>query len=131
MEIVGSEPPLVTVVAMLEGEVETPAWVDDATIGPFVDGVEGEVREGGPMWGWPILPIDKDFSMDPNGSILLTDSLSWERGPPIEGGPDELPPPPNSGELRSKWEETGGMLVEELLEIDPPTIDIRDPLLIP
>lgn len=48
---------------------------------------------GGPIWGtiWSLT----DFSMAPKGSILLTDSLSWDRGPP---------PLVKSGELKSNWE---------------------------
>lgn len=49
---------------------------------------------GGPIWG-TICSLT-DFSMAPRGSILLTDSLSCESGPP---------PLVKSGELRSYCDE--------------------------
>lgn len=73
---------------------------------------------GGPIWG-TICSLT-DFSIAPRGSILLTDSLSCESGPP---------PLVKSGELRSNCDVDLDM-PELLLPLPIFIIFIMEPLLI-
>ena len=119
---VGVEEAVVVVVVVVEhrgcAEVEVVVVVEESV---GVARVELEVVEGGggPIWG-TICSLT-DFSIAPRGSILLTDSLSCESGPP---------PLVKSGELKSNCD-VDLDIPELLLPLPMFIMFIMEPLLIP
>lgn len=124
MADVGVEEGVVVVVVVVEHrgceEVEVVVVVEESVGVARVElEVVAEVEGGGgPIWG-TICSLT-DFSIAPRGSILLTDSLSCESGPP---------PLVKSGELRSNCDVDLDM-PELLLPLPIFIIFIMEPLLI-
>lgn len=120
----GVEEGVVVVVVVVEHrgceEVEVVVVVEESVGVARVElEVVAEVEGGGgPIWG-TICSLT-DFSIAPRGSILLTDSLSCESGPP---------PLVKSGELRSNCDVDLDM-PELLLPLPIFIIFIMEPLLI-